>query len=824
MSLVIRNYTDDSNTYTDQYGNISGVPISYVLKYLNDPLLNIPPNQRHYSWDKKAARRLYNTLLTAYNNGRQVNIGDVIIHNDGNLRFVYDGQQRLITLTIALKCQFDALTEIYEDEYTDLDLIEQRKLSSAMEVLVQLLYDTRDHRGMYQIDDIIGIARKAKKRLTIGYLDRKFFSDVFLSYGSFQRNYLDKKTKKELSSLREPQQRIIDTYRIAREMFVDSVFAKYESASKRIDMIAMNLDAFTKVPTVFVKETDDPKEASDVFIAINDMNVRLSSDDKLRNLSISLCQENDGSTEDEVNSRIDAMASLWAKFEEIIPNSKKRQQLERYYWNIVKDGSACTEALYYDSINESVSTYDEIKHLIGDIIKLARPYSDLSLGTHEIWGKKTPVSKKMLDIKHIDETFSTYYPIVLAMFLVGRYTDNDYVNVLNAIDVVEFRDVALGKIQAKGIEQHFQSIAKKIYVRRNDEDMLSSSDISTMIYGGAQRSNSTTYHNLRSVVMGENGVKNSCMKRILIEVENAANPAFEKQIDWDSVQIEHIMPRTIPKGQEKIWGISSDDEHKKDLNMLGNLTILYGSKNSKASNKPFKEKKAEYETSNLSITRELTQFDEWSPQRIYERQEKLAHIILKIWNNPMVTDDIVDVSVLETTNDHMNDIDLRATTIRIKSVCSSDELRDLRRRNSYLIDGEKFILTRQNRNQRRYWNASVIFHDIDNVTLLKGSRLVAMSNDTAKQKKSYMKRNDDIGKLIDDDGILTSDVVGISLNKATEYILLRDNSAYEDWKWEGNSNMKIDELMVSRMIAAGVVSKEDIQKADSSLIANLLLQ
>lgn len=258
--------------------------------------------------------------------------------------------------------------------------------------------------------------------------------------------------------------------------------------------------------------------------------------------------------------------------------------------------------------------------------------------------------------------------------------------------------------------------------------------------------------------------------------------------------------------------------------MFGNLTILYGSKNSKASNKPFKEKKAEYETSNISITRELTQFDEWSPQRIYERQEKLAHIILKIWNNPMVTDDIVDVSVLETTNEHMNDIDLRATTIRIKSVCSSDELRDLRRRNSYLIDGEKFILTGQNRNQSRYWNASVIFHDIDNVTLLKGSRFVAMSNDTAKQKKSYMKRNDDIGKLIDDDGILTSDVVGISLNKATEYILLRDNSVYEDWKWEGNSNMKIDELMVSRMIAASVVSKEDIQKVDSSLIANFLLQ
>ena len=827
MPLVIKNYRDDNNTYTDKDGNIAGVPISYVLKYPNDPLLVIPPNQRHYSWDKKHVERFYNTLLTAANDGRQVNIGDVIICNDGKSRHVYDGQQRLTTLTIALKCQFDALTEIYEDECDNLSVLERKRLTTAMAPLVQLLYDTRERRGVYQLNDIVNIAQKTDKRLTIGYLDKKFFSEDFLSYGSFQRNYLDKKSKKDIEKLREPQQKIIDTYRIARKIFVDNVFADYESVRDRIDAISINLDALTQIPIVFVKETNNPKEASDAFIALNDMNMRLSSDDKLRNLSISLCQECVDGSEDDIDERINSMADLWADFEDIVPAWKKRRRLERYYWNIINDGPACTDDTYYDSISENISTYDEIKHLMNDVVMLARPYADLSFGTHYIWDEKTSVSKKMLDIKHIDETLSTHYPIMLSMFLVGQYTDSDYVNVLTAIDVVQFREIALGKIQTKNIEKEFRDIAKKIYAHGRDEDtLLSSSDISMMIYRIAHISNNMTYRNLCDSVMGDNGgIKKSCMKRMLIEIENASHPAFEKQIDWNNVQIEHIMPQKIPKGQERMWGISSEDEHQTYLNRIGNLTILYGAKNSKASNKPFKDKQAEYATSNISITRELTQFADWSPKIIAERQDQLAHLILSIWNNPTITDDITDVSsITEEANKLIKNIDVRTRTNQIKSVCSDGDLKALRKQNSHLIDCERFILSGQNANQNRYWNAIIIFHDIDNVTLLKGSRLVAEANNTKNQMQSYMRRSTDIGELIDADGILTDDVTGISLNKATEYILLRDNSAYEDWKWEGDNNSKIDELMISRMIAAGTIPEDAIRNQDSQLIANLLLQ
>ena len=90
------------------------------------------------------------------------------------------------------------------------------------------------------------------------------------------------------------------------------------------------------------------------------------------------------------------------------------------------------------------------------------------------------------------------------------------------------------------------------------------------------------------------------------------------------VELEHIYPKKPADGNE--WPEGQDW-----LNRIGNLTLLAAGLNREAQNGPFDDKKEEYSQSQLFLTRELLEMDEWTPEQIVARQERLAQLALKVW-------------------------------------------------------------------------------------------------------------------------------------------------------------------------------------------------
>ncbi len=90
------------------------------------------------------------------------------------------------------------------------------------------------------------------------------------------------------------------------------------------------------------------------------------------------------------------------------------------------------------------------------------------------------------------------------------------------------------------------------------------------------------------------------------------------------VDLEHIYPRKPEPGRE--W--PGDEDW---LNRIGNLTLLAAGLNREAQNGPFEEKKEEYSQSQLFLTRELLDIDEWSSDQIVARQQRMAQLALKVW-------------------------------------------------------------------------------------------------------------------------------------------------------------------------------------------------
>lgn len=127
-------------------------------------------------------------------------------------------------------------------------------------------------------------------------------------------------------------------------------------------------------------------------------------------------------------------------------------------------------------------------------------------------------------------------------------------------------------------------------------------------------------------------VRRQLIKYILNKINNFYKVTDEYRIDFDRVNIEHILPR---KPHEN-WNLSPK-EIKPYVNLLGNLTLLSKKLNSAAQNSTLDKKIKEFEQSELPITRELTEYLKkanlkWDKDRIFKRHEDLADLAyLKIW-------------------------------------------------------------------------------------------------------------------------------------------------------------------------------------------------
>jgi hypothetical protein len=106
-----------------------------------------------------------------------------------------------------------------------------------------------------------------------------------------------------------------------------------------------------------------------------------------------------------------------------------------------------------------------------------------------------------------------------------------------------------------------------------------------------------------------------------------------------AVELEHIMPQTIDtkKSKEELgdWMSYLGEDaarHGDYITKLGNLTMLGKKLNIVASNNPFEAKKIEYEKSEITMTRDLSKYDEWGLLQIDARTEELTKIATKLWS------------------------------------------------------------------------------------------------------------------------------------------------------------------------------------------------
>jgi len=118
----------------------------------------------------------------------------------------------------------------------------------------------------------------------------------------------------------------------------------------------------------------------------------------------------------------------------------------------------------------------------------------------------------------------------------------------------------------------------------------------------------------------------------LVALERTAQgeeqPELVPNVDRDQVNLEHVLARNAIRAE---WPLFDDDEFSEMKLMMGNQVLLRKTPNDELGNGPFSSKRAVLAESNLALTRQVGELDDWTPEALRTRQLELAKLAVATW-------------------------------------------------------------------------------------------------------------------------------------------------------------------------------------------------
>ncbi len=134
-------------------------------------------------------------------------------------------------------------------------------------------------------------------------------------------------------------------------------------------------------------------------------------------------------------------------------------------------------------------------------------------------------------------------------------------------------------------------------------------------------------------------------KYVLFRLENGRS---KEQMDWDDIEIEHIMPQALSDTWKSDLGAGWRDLHEKYIHTIGNLTLT--AYNQELGNKKFAKKREIYRKSRILMNRYIADTEKWTGDEIRRRAKLLAGEAVKLWTRPEVSDDIMEDDTMEPSD------------------------------------------------------------------------------------------------------------------------------------------------------------------------------
>ncbi|GAA2748313.1 DUF262 domain-containing protein [Terrabacter aerolatus] len=394
--------------------------------------------------------------------------------------------------------------------------------------------------------------------------------------------------------------------RKARDYFAEKVDQQEDSAGGGTAGFQRNLrisDVLCNHMSLVIVHSSDEDNAAAVFETLNDRGIGLSTPDLLRNLLLRRAAGEDA------RSRV---VSAWQSVLGIADEASVDEFL-RHFW-VSKRGDVKARKLYREIKDAILSESIDSVELSLELAEAAPVYRDLARGRDT----DKDLQRLLEGIRMLGAK------VLLPALLSGIATlaedePKDSLRVLaSALTTLFVRHTVIGGRESTTLESTIYSVAATL---RKDGDFDAAV---AALHEFAPDADDFGVRFARASVS-----RIATARYLLREIEHAKRVTGEVSVELgDRVHVEHIYPQTPETGAK--W-----QNHAQMINRLGNLTLLGKRLNTSIKNADFATKKEKgYTGSDILLTKELLQRDDWSPGAVEARQREMSALAFGIWSFP----------------------------------------------------------------------------------------------------------------------------------------------------------------------------------------------
>ena len=351
------------------------------------------------------------------------------------------------------------------------------------------------------------------------------------------------------------------------------------------------------------------QDAFRLFETLNDRGLALSAADLIKNKLFSACGDD-----------VDEAFEAWTQLQTTLKDENVVDYL-RYWW-IANHDFARTRGLYsvykkyidsLDNHRAGIMALDLAEHA-NDYAEIVRP--DMRSPR---WGK---------DVAEVLEKLNIFRARICRPILIACSTNKKRASQLLAAaqicEAITVRYSVIGEKPSNNLEKYYARVCSNL--RNPKVESLKDAFESDFLHEVPDDKELIT-----KLATMEVRTSLPPWRKILSEVYRYKGTG--EIAGSDKVHIEHILPQKPTPKALRECEFKDKDEASDYTNRLGNLTLLCGRKNIKASNKPPSEKTKYYRESDIRINQKLAETG-WNRKYIDERSQQLAEEIATVFPHP----------------------------------------------------------------------------------------------------------------------------------------------------------------------------------------------
>ena len=583
-----------------------------------DRLFVVPAYQRLYSWEKQQLDELFSDLCDLSNKGADVDhyMGGIVLHTLPNKTYtigaedycqcdVVDGQQRLTTLIILLKC--------IQLELADL-LADLLKRGDDPQYLKSIKVTKEE------LDNIKVSVKVSEKQLT-ETLIKPMGQLLLLQLNNPTQHIFDRFIREG----REPDKNDLKTQadrKLASAIRECKAFVnQWQKGFGNPAQSLLELSLLIKNRLGFVVyETVDERTVHSIFESLNSRGRPVDPLDKTKTVIMRAVYQS-GAPAHVIANQIQSLQKLWAQiYEEMGKKGLPGEQILRVAATLKfgpEKGKPLSTAKALKRINEQISKNPSNGLDFSDLLLRC------AVKLNEVY--RAPERGKLSEILQARL-------LAVAIELATDLEDDQRKKLIDQLERVTFRIYGLsgkdaryqvGKYVGLAVNIHRQELRTYEEIMNKLNELGKGYPIDAAVDNGLANKRQEDPEMCR-YVLWEYEI-DLARKQGAVVPENVRREIFHSTAEQS---IEHIFPRNV---NAQGWINKIPQNPSEHVDRIGNLLLLPVSLNKQASDKPFADKKEVYKKSQLRMAMEVCQEKDWGLKQIEQREQRIMDFAKRRW-------------------------------------------------------------------------------------------------------------------------------------------------------------------------------------------------